>query len=589
MPLLRNASGPQAIRNRLHDTLISTKSHIPPLRSRMLPRLHLIDRLLAGKEARLIFISGTAGSGKTSLVCQWIKQDKLPVAWYSLDKADNEPDTFFRYLLTVLSSMDDGLSAAVGLWLQERRRLSGSEIVPMVTQCLLDLSKDIYLVLDDYHLITSGEIHDALAHLLDHMPSKAHLVIISRYALPFSVCRFKIRNQMVELSAKDMKLTEKETEQFFAEIMSVNLTAEETNRVARYMEGWIGGLQLFGLSIKEKVTPEGLGRSLSRSFPETTAYLIDEVVNMQPEKVKTFLYATTHLDRFNVDVCREVTGLRDAPDILDHIYRNNLFLIPLDSEITWFRYHHLFSEAVRERFAISSPDTVSLIHRKAALWFAHNGYLEDALRHAWASGDSGFVADLMEDCWIALYHRYDVAACLNWLAKLPADMKQARPLLRLLECRLRMESFQVLDIEGALKDMEDSHGQIFDRYQGFKRMLCLDLFTYLKYVLPCYRDPTRVDVNQFNEAPRMISPEDKLFSGTAKVNVAACHFLQGNLPLASEALKAASTMINASEGIWGRIFWFRVMGRRGKMAGSPASGGGCVTRGFLVAGSEKPI
>jgi LuxR family transcriptional regulator, maltose regulon positive regulatory protein len=535
--------------------LIRTKFHMPSLNARMIQRTHLVDRLSAERDRRLIVISGAAGSGKTSLVCQWINKDRIPVAWYSLDKADSESGMFFHYLLAALSVMDSEPASLVGLWLQKQKRFSGKDIIPLLIENLADLPEDIYLVLDDYHLNTSKRIHDALLYLLDHIPPKMHIVIISRYGVPFPMSHFKVRNQMVHISAEDMKFTEKETEQFFTEIIPVKLSTDEVHELARYTEGWVGGLQLLGLSLKEKYTFESLSNILTRARQDTTDYLIDEVITVQPKNIKTFLYRTALLDRFNVDVCREVTGMADTPEILDHVYRNNLFLTSLDTERKWYCYHHLFSEAIRKQLKIS-PDAFCEVHRKAALWFSQNDYLEDAFRHAFASGDFEFAADLLEDYLLHLYERYEVAASLRWLAKLPHEVFMQRPLLRLYECCFKIESFQLPDIEATLTDIEDLQTRAFERYEGVKKALCQDLFLYFKSILPCYRDPAPADVDQLDEALQRISLEDRLFPYVIKDIIASRHFFRGDLPRARDTLREASAKIFSSESTWAKMIWF---------------------------------
>ena len=568
MGLLRDVTSANPTKRRI-DMLISTKLNIPPLNARMVNRKHLIDRLSTGKDCRLIVISGMAGSGKTCLASQWIKHDRIRAAWYSLDEADNEMDLFFRYLLTSLSSVDNRIAEMVRPLLQYTKRFSGAEIIPFLIEHLNRLPEDIYLVLDDYHLITSREVHGALSYFLHHAPPKTHIVIISRYSIPFSLSHFKVRNQIVEISASDMRFTEKETEQFFEEIIPVKLSVDEVHELARYTEGWVGGLQLFGLSLKGKDIPAGFSNLMTKIDQETTDYLIDEVINVQSEKAKSFLYATALLDRFNADLAREITGMEEAADILDRIYRNNLFLIPLDTEREWYRYHHLFSKTIRKRAHLSSMERFKQVCCKAALWFAKNGYLEDAFRLAFASDNFEFAADLMEDHLLFIHERYDYASGLRWLAKLPHEIFIQRALLQLHECGQKTESFQLSDIEINLKHIETLGTLAFERYKGSKKTLCQDLFIYFKYVLRYYyRNPAHADINQLNKAFRMISPENKVFSGYIKVLIALSYILQGNPTLANAALKEASVMIFASKSMWARILWFKFIATVERMQGN---------------------
>jgi LuxR family maltose regulon positive regulatory protein len=530
----------------------------------MLSRERLVDRLSTGKGSRLIVISGGAGSGKTSLACEWIRKEKLSVAWYSLDETDNELNVFFRYLLTALNDADSGFASTIRRWLPGQKTFSGKSIVPFLIQCLTHLTKDTYLVLDDYHRITSEEIHNLISYLLDNVPPRMHIVFITRYSLPFSIARFKIRNQVIEIPAEEMNFTEKETERFFTEIMSFKLSSKEVQEVVAYTEGWIGGMQLFGLSLKERDTFQGPDRIMNRAFHATACYLVDEVINIQPENVKNFLNTTALIERFNADICRELTGLSDVEGILDYVYRNNMFLIPLDAERTWYRYHNLFSAAIRQRIRLSSPNVLSDINRKAALWFARNNYMEDAFRHAFATEDYEFAADLMEDHLTkgddyptVLHECCDIAFDLRWLAKLPRETVARRPLIWLHECCLKIESFQFWDIEATLSSIKEHQG--FELYQGVKRGLARDLSSYLRYVLPYYRDLANTNSDSFDAALLgTISPENKLLSGMMKATAARYHLFQANISAASDAIREASTIVFSSNSTWAKLFWFWV-------------------------------
>jgi LuxR family maltose regulon positive regulatory protein len=527
------------------------------MKSRMLSRDHLLNRLSAGKDARLIIISGVAGSGKTSLVCDWIKKEKMTVAWYSLDESDNNYDVFFRYLLAALTSSESHLASMLGQWFQKQKALSRTLIVPPLIRCLTDLPKDIYLVLDDYHLVTSKRIHDSLCYLLNHIPPKIHVVVISRYCLPFSIARFKIRNQLTEISAEDMRFNEKETEQFFTEIMPAKLSMQQIHELTRYMEGWVGGLRLLGLSFKEKEGPRGLNDILSRAFQETTSYLIDEVIDGQPKKVKAFLYKTAVLERFNADLCREITGLSDAHDILAYVCSNNLFLTPLDNEHTWYRYHHLFSEVLRRRMKLTHPNTTSDVNRKGALWFSRNNYLEDAFQHAFAAGDYEFAADLLEDHLFLLYERFEVALALRWLEKLPHEIFEQRTLLRLYDCAFRIHSLELSDTEAVIMAIESHQGPAFERYEGFKRMLCQDLLVYLKYTLRYYRDVEEMDVCV---NARKFPLENKLYGSLFSLRIMAEYYLlRGDLSQTIDILKDVRPIVLSSNNILARVYWFNHM------------------------------
>lgn len=548
--------------------LITTKLNVPLLKTRLVDRVTLLDRLSAGKEHPLTVVSSVAGSGKTSLVCQWIRRDKLPVAWYSLDETDNESDLFFHYLIAALNTFGNRPISIKDMGLPGGEGSAARKVIHTIVTHFADLASDIYLVLDDYHFITSPVIHDALGYLLDHLPPKLHLVIISRYGIPFAFSRFKVRNQVTEISAADLRFTVEEIQRFFTEIIPVPLTADDIKEMTRYTEGWVGGLQLFGLSLKEKKVSDRLKSVLARANRDATDYLINEVINLQSGKVRTLLEATALLDRFNTEVAVAITDLTDAGDIIDRIYRHNLFLIPLDNRREWYRYHHLFSKAVQERVKISKPDMPGGVHRRAATWFARNGYLEDAFRSAFASGDLEFAADLLEDYLIDINDRHEYASGGRWIAKLPHEAFIQRTLLRLHDCGQKVESLQLADIEAVIKDIEADPDRAFARYEGRKRRLCEDLFIYFGYVLRYYyHDPAHADVKQLEQAFEMISPENKQFSGYIMILVSLSHIVQGNPRLADAALGKASPLIISSGSIWARSFWYRLKAVVAKMQG----------------------
>ena len=533
-------------RSRFHRVLIGTKLHVPPLKAGMLHRDRIVDRLSERKDRRLFVVSGAAGCGKTSLVCQWIARDGLRVAWYSLDTTDNEPDTFFRYLITSLSGLDSKVALAMKPTLALQRRLSQEDVIPLILDSLTRIDADNYLVLDDYHAIECAEIHRAMKYLLDYIPDKTHVVIVSRHAVPFSVAAFAVRNQLVELSDKDLQFTDAETELFFQQSIPVKLSGEQIRELRSYTEGWVTALQLFGISVSGKKTPFELDEMLQKVRRESTEYLMDEVIGVQPEHVREFLCATSFLDRFNVDLCEEITGLSDIPAIFDHLHRTNLFLIPLDPDHRWFRYHHLFSKAIRERARRSTPGAARLTQKKAAAWFARKGYLEEALQYTFAAGDFELAADVMEDYW--LYDGRDFGFYLRWFGRLPLETIAERPLLRLNACTMGMESHKLVDVENVIEDIESHETEAFKRYDDNKRRLCRDLLTYYKSTLPYYRDLAGSHLT-------MVLLEDRLVSGMMKLALARSEFFRGNLNSASQGLAEARKVIFSYENAWFRMVW----------------------------------
>jgi LuxR family transcriptional regulator, maltose regulon positive regulatory protein len=539
--------------------IITTKIYLPLLKSNLLNRKHLIDRLSDAGGSQLILITGPAGYGKTSLAGQWVKRDNLTAAWYSIDDEDNDFDIFFRYFLTTLIKADNRLEETMGPLLHVQTRFSQKEIIPPIIHALNTLAGDVYLILDDYHMIKVDEIHHALGRIIKYLPRNVHVVIISRYRLPQSLYRLRLQYDVVEITQDDMKFSEHEAEFFFKQVIPLDLSKNQIRDLTRFAGGWVAGFQIFGLSLKGKKNLEGIDEILRTASREVIDYLMNEVVGVQPEKVKLFLYQTAVLDRFNADVCRFVTGLSDAGKILNDLHRMNMFLVPLDQKHMWFRYHQLFSEAVGQWVRISSPGLLKQARQKAATWFAKHNYLEDAFHYAFASGDFEFTADLLEDYLIFLFERYEVASSLRWLSKLPREVFLRRPLLRLFECAFKINNMQLMDVASVLPDIEVGHNEAIGQYAEPKKTLCRDLLLYLKTVLDYYQDVSNADIQKLNECIGKISPANSPLAGIMRILIAERQIFRGDLKSAEEQMRIASKDIFPFESVLAKMNWVVVM------------------------------
>jgi LuxR family transcriptional regulator, maltose regulon positive regulatory protein len=567
---------------RVFDGLISTKLTIPRLRPRTVERTHLLDRLSEAGDLPLVVISGVAGSGKTSLACQWARRDGLNVAWYSIDKSDNDVNLFSQYLLASLSLADDRLAALLEPEVRHAEVFAENHFITRLTRNVADLSEDLHLVLDDFHHITSRTVYDMVVSLLSRLPPNLHVVIVTRYGIPFSLSPFRVRNQVMEISSSEMRFTEVEVERFFAEIITVRLTRHEAREIARHMDGWVGGLQLLGLSLHGKDVPGNLPELLNKGNRSVWDYLIEEVTAVQSPRIRSFLEATAPLDRFSAELAKALTGMTDAGEVLETVYRNNLFLAPLDSARTWYRYHHLLSEAVRERMMAASPERLSNLYRRAAEWFAAHGQVEDAFQNAFASRDFEFAADLIEDHVLRINDGYEYTVGSRSLAaKLPDHVFRNRMLLRLHDCRHKIEDFRLADIEAVLRDIERDRDHAFDRYQGDKRIYCEDVYTYFHYVIHYYyRDPAHPVPEQLEKAFGIISSQNDLFAGYLKTVIAWSHISLGNPLKAEAALEEALPLIISSGKLWARVLWFRLSATVHRMRGRLRTSEAVVKEGF---------
>lgn len=525
--------------------LIQTKLITTPLRSSMLLRKPLLQRLRAAELYPLILIYGPGGSGKTSLIGQWIGQAQPNVAWYSLDEEDNEPDLFFRYLLASLSLASKRLGTAFRPLLENPLPLKGENVIPQIIAALSTLDQDIHVVLDDFHRITSETIHVALARLIEYIPSRLHIIVLSRYNMPRSIDAVIIKKDRLVISASDLKFTEEETALLYKEVIPLQLSSGQIHALNRHVEGWAAGLQLIGLSVRSQGHFSDLSKILNRAHEQVANYLVYDILRLQPEKIQKFVFTTALLDRFSAELCAEVTGMPDASKILDHIDHMNLFLNALDSQHHWYRYHHMFSEVIRRQVAIADADSIPATLRKAALWSARNHHLEDALRCAFRSGDIEFTADLMEDYILGYVETFDMTGGLRWISKLPENALNQRPFLRLLQCGFLCIMNDLSELKEILTHLEKDGEPDLSRYSEDKAALCQDLMALSKCILQISYAGETAAVAELQTLRDKLGPKNPLFAGYIDTHIVSILTLKGDFPLAESFLdKLVSTAVS---------------------------------------------
>jgi LuxR family maltose regulon positive regulatory protein len=526
--------------------LIRTKLNIPPIRTRLLARDRLVQWLQDGTERRLSLISAPAGFGKTSLVCQWIEQHKLRAAWYSLDENDNDPSLFFRYLLTALQSQDKSLKAAFKPLLHGQKMPQGRDVMAQVIHHLENLPAKIFVVLDDYHVIQSKAIHEAMHDLLQNIPPQMHIIITTRHDVPFPVARLRAKGEMVEIRAADLRFTDEESERFFHEVMHLDLPSTEVDRLCEKTEGWIIGMRMAGLSLQEGEDRDTPAAGFTGSDRFVLDYLTEEVLGRQPDEIQTFLVRTSILRRLNPDLCLEVAGMKNASALMDQLQRKDLFLVPLDREGRWYRYHHLFSESLQRRLEHSEPGSAEDLHRKAAVWYAKNGYPEEAFQHAFESRDLEFAADLLEDHLFSYLIEYEFAAARRWLERMPEEIARERYLLMLYRAWVvfLQEENEPLDV--LLKDLEQSPARKMKGYGDSKRSNADDLLQALRIGALFFKDLSDETIPAAEEALASMSPGRALTRGFVQLILALANVEKGDIQPAVEAGRSALKDLGSS-------------------------------------------
>jgi LuxR family maltose regulon positive regulatory protein len=406
--------------------LVETKLHVPSPRHNLVARPRLQARLQSSAKAKLMVVSGPAGFGKTMLVTQWLGtvDGGAAVAWLSLDERDNDPRLFWSYVLAALQMAVPGLGAGA-------RGLLDAPNAPMhdVLATLVNELHDVALVLDDFHVIDSNDVHAGLTYLLDHLPERALLVIASRSDPPLPLARLRARGELGEIRAADLRFTVEEAAEYLNGAMALELTAADVATLEARTEGWIAALQLAALSLqgREDVTQFIAGFAGDDRF--IVDYLVGEVLQRQPESVRRFLLQTSVLDRLDGSLCDAVTGAAGGKAALESLDRQNLFMIPLDDRREWYRYHHLFADVLRARLLDEEPDAPIELHRRASVWYADNGEPSAAVRHALAAGDFPRAATLAELAMPAMRRDRQDATLREWAHVIPEDIVRVRPVL----------------------------------------------------------------------------------------------------------------------------------------------------------------
>jgi LuxR family maltose regulon positive regulatory protein len=439
--------------------LLATKLHIPPPRPDLVPRPRLHQRLSEGLRPghRLTLISAPAGFGKTTLLSAWAQSLQQPVSWLSLDEADDERYRFLTYLVAALQKTDDAVGQAMqDLW-EAPERLPIDGLMTGLINSIAAAPTPIVLILDDYQAIGQPEIHDVVTFLLDHCPPQMHLIIASREDPPLPLSRLRARGQIMEIREHDLRFTRQESLVFLNQVMELRLSAHQVSILETRTEGWIAGLQLAALSMRDREDTEGFVRSLTGTHRHILDYLTDEVLERQPEQVRTFLLYTSILDRLTGSLCNALTGEENGQDTLELLDSVNLFIIPLDDERHWYRYHPLFRDLLRHYLKQEvSNQTLILLHGRACAWLAQHDLKAEALPHAIAGQDLDCAANLIEASAAGPILRGKVETLNAWLDELPSHLIQTRPLLSVIRAWTYHMDGQRDAIEPHLQDAERS-------------------------------------------------------------------------------------------------------------------------------------
>src|SRR3954447_10648332 len=440
--------------------LLETKLHLPRTRHGLVARPRLAERLERGAATALTLVSAPAGFGKSTLLAAWLSartseaSGRRSAAWLSLDPADDDPDLFWSSVLAAVRTAAPGAAPSVAAVLAAPHPPPMRELLTLLLNDLGAIDQDLLLVLDDYQVLTSLEVHQGMAFVLDHLPPRLHLVIASRADPSLPLARMRARGELVELRAADLRFTPDEAAAYLTGVMALPLTAADVATLEGRTEGWIAALQLAALSLEGREDASAFIASFAGDDRYVVDYLVEEVLQGQPARVRDFLLRTSVLERLSGALCDAVTQQGDGGATLEALERANLFLVPLDDRRRWYRYHHLFADVLQARLLAEKPEMVPTLHARASRWFEEHDDAGAAIDHALAAGDIARAADLIEAAAPDLFARRQEMTVRRWLEALPAELFQVRPVLSIGYVGALMSTNDFAGAEARLRDAE---------------------------------------------------------------------------------------------------------------------------------------
>ncbi|MGL1892005.1 MAG: LuxR C-terminal-related transcriptional regulator [Spirochaetaceae bacterium] len=441
--------------------ILTTKLYIPPFQSKTIPRPHLIKKLNDGQQAKFILISASAGFGKTTIVSEWVSGLNRPVMWLSLDEEHSDPLVFLTYFVCGINRVykDIGLELLMELQSPDppETDISLSKIINEIAL----ITEDFIFILDDYHVVDSKEIDNIINYLLKNMPNKMHLTIVSREDPNLQLAKLRATGKMIELRASDLRFTALETTDFLNKVMKLNLIQSDISILESKTEGWITGLQLAAISIEGKDNSSNFIETFGASHNFVLDYLIEEVLNLQNDEVLTFLLQTSILDRMCGSLCDGIilNHTTSGQDMLEKLEQLNMFIIPLDNEREWYRYHHLFAELLKHRL-IKSKIVSNELHIRASLWYEENGFYIESFKQSTIAGDIDRTIYLLEGNGIPRHDQRTVKLIIDWLQSLPTKVKDEKPLLWITYASALIGIGIITGIEEKLQAAEQAIGDI---------------------------------------------------------------------------------------------------------------------------------
>jgi len=545
--------------------LLKTKLLIPPVKPNIVQRTRLVQRIETGitSNHKLTLISAPAGFGKTTLISDWGAATRIPIAWVSIDGGDNDLTQFLGYCIAALRTIKPNIGDA-SLELQQSPH---PPPVERVLTALIDELDEIHerfaLVLDDYHVIESHQIHNALNFLINHLPRKMHLIIATRTGLPLPIARLRTRVELTEISEADMRFTLDETTTYLNDIMQLDLALEDITALKNRTEGWIAGLQMTAISIQGSGDVSGFIKALSGKHRFILDYLMEEVLGLQSAEIQEFMVKTSILNQLSSPICDAVMGWSDtvggtpkkrkanrrahptlqSQEILEHLDRANLFLIPLDDERRWYRYHRLFANLLEERLIQVYGNDIPDLHRRAGDWYEQNGLIGETINHLLEAGEFERAANFISKNALTFVYHGNLGTLARWLEVLPKNVKQSQPWLSIAHAWALSFAGQLAPVASILRDAEGALPSITDEIEVQRLSGMIDA---LRAYLIAIRGSMPLAAEFAREALKVLPDEDLVLRGFSATLLATVLRWTGELNEAKGAYQEAITINRAA-------------------------------------------
>ncbi len=534
--------------------LLTTKLLVPINRAELVSRRRLLKALDQSLTYKITIISAPAGFGKTTLVGEWIRQQNIPTAWLSLDDNDNDPIRFLSYFIKALQTINTTFGKTIlEIIRSPQAQINEPLLITLVNEFALTFPGETIFVIDDYHLVELPQINEIINFLLIHLPPTLHIVIATRSDPSLSVALMRGRGELNELRQNDLRFTTEEAGEFLNGVKGLQLTDNQVGALVTRTEGWISGLQMAASSIQGNESIPAFVQSFTSSNRYIFDYLIEEILNRQPEDIHDFLLDTSILGRVTGNLCNAVLNQTDSQAILEYLERTNLFILPLDKDRQWYRYHHLFADLLQKQLMQKRPEDVSKLHKRASVWFEKEGLSEEAIRHALATRDFEFAAQVLEHNIPVMMARGERLPLIeSFFGKLSEEFIRSRPILSVQRIWGLAFSGRLDEAEERFREIDDAPGMKKDREISGHLALVRALIANI-------RGDMDSAISLAHQADELLPTKDVVVRGMIPYILGNGYLETGKLNEAEQAYEQIKQFGVASNNLWtkavGGILW----------------------------------